>query len=161
MSILKIIVAIAEDRVIGNKGQIPWHISDDLKLFKKNTLGHTVIMGRKTFDSIGKPLSGRRNIIISNTLLPFVGAEVYSTLLQALKVCAEDAIVFIIGGARLYAEALPLADELLISRVKGSYPGDTFFPVYDEDQWQCVETIDFQEFTFCRYRYKQGKKDEL
>jgi dihydrofolate reductase len=121
-----IIAALAGNRVIGNKGKIPWHLSDDLKRFKQLTMGHTVIMGRKSYESIGKPLPGRRNIVITSRTIP--GVECAPSLEAALQTIQREATVFIIGGGMLYAAALPLADAFYLTHVDGEYTGDTFFP---------------------------------
>lgn len=141
-STLSLIAAMGENRVIGNKGKIPWHIPEDFKRFKSLTLGHPVIMGRKTFESIGKPLPKRTNIVVTrntsftprgwNEATPKELAVVH-TLEKALEMakkspgCEE---MFIIGGAQIYKQALPLADKLYLTIVKGDFVGDAFFPDY-------------------------------
>src|SRR5258705_13954760 len=102
---IALIAAVAEDGTIGNAGKIPWHISDDLKRFKRLTLGHPVIMGRKTYESISKPLPGRRNIVLTHTAT-IAGVECFAGLDAALKSCGDET-VFIIGGAEVYRAALP------------------------------------------------------
>ncbi len=141
---VSIIVAMAENRVIGAKQDLLWHISDDLKRFRKITLHHAIIMGRKTFDSIGHPLENRLNIVITHdpkkssdeTSLIFV-----NSLEDALKIGKEfenkrrdelDKEVFIIGGGQIYNQALPLADKLYITLINDDFEGDTYFPVYDQ-----------------------------
>ena len=138
-----IIAAVAEDGTIGNAGRIPWHISDDLKRFKRLTMGHPVIMGRKTFESIGRELPGRRNIILGRQQCPSLEA--------ALKSCGDET-VFIIGGAEVYRAALPIADTLLLTHVKHPGGGDTKFPDYDRSRWREVAREEHPEYTFVEYR---------
>ena len=134
---VNIIVAVSDNLAIGRGGDMPWHISDDLKFFKKMTLGHTVVMGRRTWESIGgKPLKNRRNIVVSHTMAPSEGVEVASSLRQALEISSTDDEVFIMGGGRLYAEAIDLAERLYITRVHTVVEdADTYFPVINPGQW--------------------------
>ena len=135
---LSLIVAMAKNRVIGNNNQMPWHLPADFAYFKKITTGHPVIMGRKTFESIGRPLPGRRNIIVSrNTAFHAENVEVMNSLEAAISACqSED--VFVIGGATLYAEALPRADRIYLTEVDAAPEGDTLFPLLDKIQWREV-----------------------
>jgi dihydrofolate reductase len=141
-----VIAAVAEDGTIGNAGKIPWHISEDLKRFKRLTMGHPVIMGRKTFESIGKPLPGRRNIILTRT----PGPDHFPTLDAALRSCGEET-VFIIGGAQVYQAALPVADKLLLTHVKHPGGGETKFPDYDRGEWREISREDAMECSFVTY----------
>ena len=141
-----LIAAIAEDGTIGNAGKIPWHISDDLKRFKRLTLGHPVIMGRKTFESIGKSLPGRRNIILSRQ----PGLDHFSSLKAALESCGDETI-FIIGGAEVYRAALSVADTLLLTHVKHPGGGDTRFPDYDRSEWKETSSEESPESTYIEY----------
>ena len=141
-----LIAAIARDRTIGHAGKIPWHISNDLKRFKRLTLGHPVIMGRKTYESIGKPLPGRRNIILTRQ----PGADHFSSLDSALKTCGDET-VFIIGGAEVYRAALPVADKLLLTHVKHPGGGDTKFPDYDRSEWKEISRQESFECTYIEY----------
>lgn len=126
--IVSIIVAIDENKGIGKNNQLLWHLPNDLKFFKKTTSGHTVIMGRKTFDSIGKPLPNRRNIVISrNKDLKIEGAEVYNSIDEALTTCQQEQEVFIVGGAEIYKQALPLTNKFYITKVHHEFDADTFF----------------------------------
>lgn len=125
---LIIIAALDEAGIIGNKGKLPWHISEDLKRFKRLTTGHTVLMGRKTFESIGKPLANRRNVVISGSFTPPVGVEVFPTLDAALHALKQEEKVFVIGGGQLYAQTIGVADELHITYVEGAHEGDVRFP---------------------------------
>lgn len=138
MTKLSLIAAVAENGVIGKDNAIPWRISADMKYFKKATVGKPIIMGRKTWQSLGKPLPGRRNIVISRTLfIPFDEVDVvpdFSTaFILAQKGGAEE--VMVIGGAAVYAEALPDAERLYLTEVHGEVEGDTFFPSFDRSDW--------------------------
>ena len=134
---INLIVAMAKNRVIGMGGKMPWHLPADFAWFRKTTLGHPVIMGRKTFESIGKALPGRRNIVVSrNPLWHADGCEVFATLDQALQSCGEVDDVFIIGGATLYEQALPRADRLYVTEVDAAPQGDTWFPALPAGGWR-------------------------
>jgi len=135
--IISIIVAVGNDGVIGNNGKIPWHLPADFRYFKQVTENRPIIMGRKTHESIGGILLGRKNIVISSQkeYEPLTGAFLASTLENAL-VLAEDGEVFIIGGAQVYAEALPLAQRFYLTEVEGDFEGDTFFPKIEKDEWK-------------------------
>jgi len=127
---LALIVAVARNRVIGNEGELPWHISEDLKHFKKTTSGHAIIMGRKTFDSIGRPLPKRRNIVVTRQSdAAFPGCERARNLDEAIALArTTDPCPFIIGGASLYQEAMPIATELHVTTIDEEVEGDTYFP---------------------------------
>ena len=138
---LALIVAVSRNRVIGKDGALPWHISEDLKHFKQTTLGHAVIMGRKTFESIGKPLPGRRNIVITSRADSFLGAETARTLPEAIDAARKtDECPFIIGGASLFEEALPLTTKLFVTEIDRDFEGDTHFPDIDWSDFEEVET---------------------
>jgi dihydrofolate reductase len=141
--VLSIIVAVAQNRAIGKENQLLWHISEDLRYFKQITSGHTVIMGRKTFESIGKPLPNRTNIVISRTLTPANNLSVAKNLNAAIAQCQNETEVFIIGGGSIYREALPLAHRLYLTEVHADYEGDTFFPEIDRTQWKEISRQDF------------------
>jgi dihydrofolate reductase len=141
---ISIIVAVAANGVIGRGGQLPWHLSGDLRRFKRLTMGHTMIMGRRTWESIGRPLPGRRMIVVSRQADYRAGAEdveVAGNLGDALQVAAAsgDSEAFVIGGAELFREALPLADRLYVTRVHATVEGDTFFAMGGMDRWRRVE----------------------
>jgi dihydrofolate reductase len=133
---ISIIVAMAKNRVIGANNKLPWHISDDLKRFKQLTMGHTLIMGRKTFDSIGRPLPGRVNIVVSrNPSLSIPGAIVVPSLEEAIaKTKGEKA--YVIGGSEIFAQALPLAAHIDLTQIDAEVEGDVFFPEISESTWQ-------------------------
>jgi dihydrofolate reductase len=130
---LSIIVAMTEERVIGRNNQLPWHLAEDLRRFKKITMGHPIIMGRKTFDSIGKPLPGRQNIVITrDPEFRADGVTVGRSLLEAFGLCdASTGEEFVIGGASVFAAALPLAQRLYLTLIHKDFPGDVFFPAFD------------------------------
>ncbi len=133
---IALIVAMSENGVIGRGGDLPWHLSADLKRFKKITLGHTLIMGRKTFESIGRPLPRRRSLVLSrDPAYRAPGAEVAGSLEQALAMAASEPRVFVIGGAAVFAEALPITGRLYLTRVHAEVEGDVFFPELDLDSW--------------------------
>jgi dihydrofolate reductase len=139
MTSLSIIVAMAKNRTIGVNNTLPWRCPEDLKHFKALTMGHHMIMGRKTFDSIGKALPGRTTVIVTrNTELTVGGCLVAHSLPEAIKLCANDAEVFIVGGAEIYAQALPLADTLYITEIRQDVDGDAHFPAFDLRAWQEV-----------------------
>lgn len=134
---LSIIVAMAQNRTIGINNTLPWRCPEDLKHFKSLTMGHHMIMGRKTFDSIGKPLPGRTTVVVTrNPELKIDGCIVTHSLDEAIAACAGDDEIFIVGGAELYAQALPLADRLYLTEVQQNVDGDALFPLFDMKQWQ-------------------------
>ncbi len=138
---ISLIVAVAEDRAIGDKGNLLWHLSSDLKRFKAITTGHTIIMGRKTYDSLPNgALPNRRNIVVSRQLKSLKDAEVYSDIDEALKATSDEDIVYIIGGGEIYKETFPRADELHITLVHKSYPeADTRFPEWKLTDWNILK----------------------
>lgn len=143
---IALIVAVADNGVIGQNNQLPWHLPADLAFFKKVTKGHTVIMGRKTAESIGKPLPGRRNIVISSQInlnLPS-GFEYAPNLEEALKQVTPQEVSFLIGGSRIFDEALSrnLPDRLYITRVRNTPKGDVFLPDFDLSQWEKVMQVE-------------------
>jgi len=152
---LVLIAALAPDGTIGDAGTIPWHISDDLRRFKKRTLGHPVIMGRKTWQSLGRPLPGRTNIILTRDATLPLPAEVvrFADLATALDYCRDrgDPTAFIIGGAEVYRLALPLADELVLTHVRQPVTGDTKFPAFDRAEWKEVSREETAECAFVDY----------
>ncbi|PST82239.1 dihydrofolate reductase [Pedobacter yulinensis] len=136
---VSIIVAMAENRAIGKDNQLLWHLPDDLRHFKKITAQYPVIMGRKTFESIGRALPLRKNIVISrNPQLDIQGVELMNSLETAIEVAGGAEEIFIIGGAEIYAQALPLADKLYLTTVHSTFDADTFFPEIDFSEWESV-----------------------
>lgn len=139
---ISMIAAMAHDRVIGKDNQMPWHLPADLAHFKRVTLGKPVLMGRKTFESIGRPLPGRRNLVISrNPDYQAEGIEVVGSVEAALALLAGSSVeeLMVIGGGHLYAEMLPSADCLYLTRIDLAVEGDTRFPAFDDGQWQRVD----------------------
>jgi dihydrofolate reductase len=129
---LSIIVAMSKNRVIGRDGKIPWHLSEDLKRFKQITMGHTIIMGRKTFESIGKTLPGRKNIVITrNPRFAPHGVTIAHSLNDAIREAGDDSEIFVIGGAEIFKEALPRASKLYLTLIERGFDGDAFFRDFD------------------------------
>lgn len=128
---LALIAALARNRVIGNRGKLPWHIPADMKRFRSLTTGHSVIMGRKTFDELGKPLPKRRNIVVSRSNLVLPGAEVEHSIERAVDATRNEELVFIIGGGEIYAQTIERADVLYLTHVHADHEGDAFFPPYE------------------------------
>jgi dihydrofolate reductase len=152
---IAIIVAMTKERVIGRNNNLPWHLPEDLKLFKEITMGHPVLMGRKTFETIGQPLPGRENLVLSTQVLAHDGIHRCAHFMEALRVAAQISdTLFIIGGRELYQKALPIASELHISWVKESYNGDVYFPEMDLQNWQEYEKVDYAEFVYIRYEQR-------
>lgn len=155
---ITIIAAVAKNNVIGSKNDLPWYLPEDLKHFKEITSGHTVIMGRKTYESIvsrlGKPLPNRKSIVITrNNSYPVPeGVEKADSLQNAVQKHTEDA--FIIGGASIFTEGLALADQLIITHVHKEYPGDTYFPEIDPNAWEETGREDHGEYSFVTYKRK-------
>jgi dihydrofolate reductase len=137
---ISLIVAMASNRVIGADNKMPWHLSADLKRFKKITMGSPILMGRKTHESIGKALPGRTNIVISrNSHYRAQGFQVYSDITSALDSFTECQEIFIIGGASLYETMLPEADSIYLTQIHQTFSGDTYFPEIDTNDWIEVE----------------------
>jgi dihydrofolate reductase len=129
MAHLSLIAAVASNGVIGRANQLPWRLPEDLAYLKRVTLGHCVIMGRKTFESIGRPLPQRRNLVVTaNPQWQATGVEATGSLVEALARCPDEEEVFVLGGERLFRESLALAQRLYITHLDRDYPGDTFFP---------------------------------
>lgn len=146
---ISIIAAIATNGVIGRNGQLPWRLSKDLQRFKKLTMGHTIIMGRRTWESIGRPLPGRKTVVVTRQhdyAIDFENVQIAASLEDALQLaevaCEEEA--FIVGGAELYREALPQADRFYFTEVAADVKGDTYFPLnfdtFEWDEWESLET---------------------
>ena len=155
---ISIIVAVAENGVIGDKNTLLWHISEDLRNFKRITSGHPVIMGRKTFESLGRPLPNRTNVVISRTTKHIEGCTVVDSLEAAIAMFSKEEEVFIIGGAQIYALALDIADKFYLTRVGRAYEGDTSFPEWDATKWELQSKESFEcgekypyPFTFEEY----------
>lgn len=141
MSDLKItlIVAAAENNAIGKNNTMPWHLPNDFKYFKKNTLDHSVIMGRKTYESLGKPLPERRNIVLTRDLkYSNEDVDVANSIQEIFNYCRDEREIFIIGGAEIYKQTLGIANKILLTRVHTTVDGDAFFPELLDYQWKCV-----------------------
>ncbi|WP_375616508.1 dihydrofolate reductase [Bartonella sp. AP58NXGY] len=143
------IAAVAENGVIGREGAMPWHLSTDLQRFKALTLGKPIIMGRKTWDSLGRPLPGRTNIVVTrDCTFNAEGAVVAHSLSQACSLATSVASqndvkeIFIIGGGEIFQQGLPMADKIFLTEVLASIEGDSFFPVFDKEKWTIVQTQD-------------------
>src|SRR5215207_9385068 len=158
---LEIVAAVAANGVIGRNGQLAWHLPDDLRHFKQLTMGHPILMGRRTYESIGRPLPGRRTIVISTTLRerPHPEVELVPSLDEALSRIADaTGPAFIIGGAVLYAAALPLVEAMHLTELDEPVEGDVFFPPFDRTQWRRTSAVHHPRderhtvgFTFSRY----------
>lgn len=137
MSGLSLIVAIAKNRVIGVNNTLPWHLPEDLKRFRALTTGHHIIMGRKTYDSLGRLLPGRTTVIVTrNQDYKVEGAIVVHSLEAAIVACGDDNEAFLIGGAELYKDGLKLANKLYVTEINAEYEGDAFFPEFETSEWQ-------------------------
>jgi dihydrofolate reductase len=132
-----LVAAVAANGVIGAGGKLPWHIPEELKHFKRLTLGHPVIMGRRTWESLKGPLPQRENIVVTRTAgYDAPGAAVASSLGGALAMCAGEPVAFVIGGTQLFEEALPIADGMVLTEIQRDYAGDTWFPAWERSQWR-------------------------
>ena len=144
MTELSIIVAMDENRLIGRNNQLPWHLPADLAFFKRTTMGKPIVMGRKTWESIGRPLPGRRSIVITrNPEFSAEGVEFVHDIDAALALCGDEDEVMLIGGANLYAQVLPRATRLYVTRIEHAFDGDTWFPEVDEKTWRIENQEDF------------------
>lgn len=139
---ISFIVAMDVNRVIGSNNQLPWHLPEDLKFFKRVTMGHPIAMGRKTHESIGRVLPGRENIIITRQSgYASEGCTVFNSVEDFIQYCREqDDEVFVIGGAEIFKETFPYADRLYITLIHEDFAGDTFFPEYDSNQWELLSS---------------------
>jgi len=160
MTILSMIVAHADNRIIGKDNDMPWHLPADLAYFKKTTLGKPVIMGRKTYESIGRPLPGRKNIVISrNATYCVEGVEVVSSVDEALALVKGVEEVMVIGGGAIYAHCMPFADKLYITHINADIKGDTQFPAYNlVSDWEKIHESQYlsddknpYDLNFCVY----------
>ncbi len=158
---LSIIVAMAKNRTIGVNNTLPWRCPEDLKHFKALTMGHHMIMGRKTFDSIGKPLPGRTTVVVTRDKgLKIEGCLIAHSLQEAIRLCAGDAEAFIVGGAEIYSQSLQLADTLYITEIQQDVEGDAHFPEFDRNTWretardvrtqETPQPLDYHFVTYCR-----------
>lgn len=158
-----IIAAMTRGRVLGYKGKLPWHIPEEIKLFRETTEGHTIIMGRKTYESYGsKPLPNRHNILVSRSIASAPGMDVCATIDDAIaKARSYGGDIFIIGGGEIFAQAVKVADRMYLSYVDGEYEGDTFFPEFDERQWLVESRVRYNGFERVVYvRRKEGSGNQ-
>lgn len=150
---VSIIVAMTSKQVIGDPKGLPWHLPEDLQLFKRKTLGAAVVMGRKTYQSIGRPLPGRHNIVLSRTHETFPGVKVCQSFAESLTEAARHCLpVFVIGGTEVYREALPVATDLHISWVEKNVTGDILFPDFDLDDWTVCKVTEYPGFKYVHYQ---------
>ena len=141
---LSIIVAVADNGIIGDQNSLLWHIREDMLRFKRITTGHPVIMGRKTFESIGRPLPNRTNVVVSRQNIEIDGCIVVHSIEEAITSFSGEEEIFIIGGAQIYEQALPLADKIYLTLVHRDYDGDTSFPQVNEDDWEETSREDYE-----------------
>ena len=160
---IALIAALAQNRVIGVNNTLPWRLPEDLQHFKALTLGHHILMGRKTFESIGRVLPGRTTVIVSRTGYNApAGCLVTASIPAALDVCAGDAEVFFVGGAQLYAQVLPLAQRLYLTEIKAEFDGDAWFPAFDRAAWDEIsrdprhDTASGLHYDFVIYQRKEA-----
>lgn len=160
-----IIVAIAQNNVIGKaNGEMPWHVKEEFKHFKNTTIGHPIIMGRKTFEALGKPLIGRLNIIITrnkNYSVNFDEVLIFNSLDNAIEFCEQKEYekIFLIGGGNIYSQAISIVDEMIISRMKFEAEGEVEFPNFNIDEWTVEKIIERELFDVFIYRRKNVKQD--
>lgn len=160
---ISIIVAIAHKDVIGGGNALLWHISEDLRRFKSITTGHPVVMGRKTYESLGRALPNRVNVVVTRQRdFEAAGCSVVGSLQEATALFANEQEVFIIGGGEIYAQAMQIADRLYITDIDATYQGDTYFPQWDKSKWMLVSSEHYEKgerfdkpFTFNNYERKK------
>jgi dihydrofolate reductase len=149
------VVAVAKNNVIGKRGELPWYIPEDLKHFKQITSGHTVLMGRKTFDSIiqrlGKPLPNRKSLVITSRKMPhFENVEFFTSIEEAIKTHKED--IYVIGGATIFSQLMDKVDTLYMTHIVKEYEGDVFFPPLDLTKWKKISEEIYPSFSFVEYK---------
>lgn len=162
---IHLIAAMTKNNVIGNDAKLIWHLPEDMKLFKQLTTNNTVIMGKTTWLSIPKkyrPLPNRKNIIISKTLQKAEGAEIAKSIEESIEIAKKySGKIFCIGGAQIYKEFLGLVEYLHISHLKNEFEGNVFFPKINFDEWIEIEKIEFEDFTYKKYKRKNKLKTKL
>lgn len=152
---IAIIAALTPSRVIGRDNALLWKIPEDMQNLKKLTTGNVLIMGRKTYESIGRPLPNRVNIVVSRTQKEIKGVILCDTLQKALdQAKTYEKNIFIFGGAAIYAQCIPLCDTMFLSHVKKEYEGDAFFPPFKEEEWDVIEEEDHEEYVYKVYKKK-------
>jgi dihydrofolate reductase len=153
---------MARNRVIGANGRIPWHLPNELKLFKRVTMGHHIIMGRKTFEAISRLLPGRTTVIVTRQPAYAVpGAVVAHTLDAAIRACADDGEIFVIGGGELYHEALPLAGRIYLTMVDAEPAGDTYMPAIDPEEWRELSSEAFAADERHRFGFRHSVLERI
>jgi dihydrofolate reductase len=150
--VFKAIAAMSQNRVIGRENRIPWHLPEDFRWFKKMTTGQIVVMGRKTFESIGRPLPYRSTVVLSRSGFNYPGVQTIRSWSELEGLGSGHSEVFICGGAEIYAQALPLCSDLYLTVVKREVVGDTFFPVFEDRFDFVVEVMNREEFRILHYR---------
>lgn len=163
--ILSLIAAVANNNVIGNDNKLIWHMPADLKRFKKTTMGHSILMGRKTWESIGKPLKGRQNLVLTRKEFFLAeGCEVVHSIDQAIKKTKHEKEVFVIGGSDIYEQCIDLfyTRRMYITRIYANFDGDAFFPDIDEEQWELEDMEEFDadeknKYPYAFLKYKKRK----
>lgn len=151
---LELIVAYDENRLIGNGNELPWHISEDLQHFKNLTTGNRIIMGRVTFESIGRILPNRENIVLSRNDFEVSGVKTFKSVEELLENLDNEKKNFIIGGNKVYESLLPYVEILHISHVKGKHEGDVYFPQVDFSNWEIIKKVSYEEFDYISYKRK-------
>ncbi len=152
---MKAIMAMARNRVIGVSGGMPWHLPEEFRFFKKTTLGHAIIMGRKTYESLGKPLPGRRNIVLSRTMAAVPEVTVVKNLEELKNLNIPSEKIFVIGGADIFRLLLPECDELFITQVHRDVEGDTFLPLFEQEFEEGKIILETNDFTVYHYRRRR------
>jgi dihydrofolate reductase len=152
MTRVTLIAALGRNRVIGRDGEMPWHLPEDLKHFKHTTMGHPMVMGRKTFESIGRVLPGRRTIVITRQPdWSHADVEAAHSLPEALSLAGPGDEVFVVGGGEVYAEAMPFAQRMVLTEVHDSPDGDTWFPEWSREQWREASRDSHERFDIVTY----------
>lgn len=152
---MKAIMAMARNRVIGVSGGMPWHLPEEFRFFKKTTLGHAIVMGRKTYESLGKPLPGRRNIVLSRTMAAVPEVTVVKNLEELKNLNIPSEKIFVIGGADIFRLLLPECDELFITQVHRDVEGDTFLPLFEQEFEEGKSILETNDFTVYHYRRRR------
>ena len=151
---ISLIVALAADNVIGNDGAMPWNLPEDLQHFKRVTMGKPIVMGRATWDSIGRPLPGRQNIVVTRqTHFTADGCDIAHSLDEAIALAGEVPEVMVIGGGQIYAQALPLATRIYLTRIDADVDGDTRFPPLDLHEWTVTSRVEYPQDTNRAYSF--------
>lgn len=158
MKKVSLIVAMDENNLIGSDNGLPWQMPADLAFFKRTTMGKPIVMGRKTFESIGKPLAGRRNIVVTrDPSFSAEGCDVVNSIEAAIALCQEDEEVMLIGGASLYQQSFELATDLYITRIHHQFEGDTWFPEFEKSEWKIENQENFEADHSNPYAYSFTK----